>query len=573
MKIKEIHIDNYRNLSGLTIKFDSVMNFIIGNNGVGKSNLMELIDTVFNKNAFKEKDFSDTELKIEILMNVILEEYEIGYFDDLFEPQDSNCIKIVVSQDKPNGRIEFKHFYTDTPINYSKLRNLPCVYYNSINITDEIDFSKNKNAGKFLNFVIENYVKSNDIKSEDIIKTDKISEITDYMDRCIKNIEVIKNEDISSKIDNSAIELLPKLLGLKNDNNISINSMGSGTRYFAFVFFEILNSIVNNLKYNDNSIITTERGERILPMIVLLDEPEIHLHPFMQRNLIRQIREIINNKNLGFNNIIKEWFNIDLLNGQVIIVTHSNNIISNNYKEYIRLYNEDNSVNAISASEIMINRDNEKHLLRQGREIKESFFAKVVLVYEGISEKGCIENFAEKLEINLDENNIGVISGDGAGNVKKIKELLEMFNIETVCVLDRDVYNENDEKKGILYTTDEDLELDIINKLIINKATKKTIKIIKEYENKKIIKVVIQKEQIKKAINKTKETIEIKDYNIKEAIKSQDNSIIKNVLYAWFTNKKDMIRGRIVGEVLSLEDIPEIYVKSIRKAKEIADEL
>lgn len=30
---------------------------------------------------------------------------------------------------------------------------------------------------------------------------------------------------------------------------------------------------------------------------------------------------------------------------------------------------------------------------------------------------------------------------------------------------------------------DEDLELDIINKLIINKATKKTIKIIKEYEN------------------------------------------------------------------------------------------
>ena len=195
------------------------------------------------------------------------------------------------------------------------------------------------------------------------------------------------------------------------------------------------------------------------------------------------------------------------------------------------------------------------------------------MVYEGISEKGCIENFAEKLGINLDENNIGVISGDGAGNVKKIKELLEMFNIETVCVLDRDVYNENDEKKGILYTTDEDLELDIINKLIVNKATKKTIKIIKEYENKKIIKVVIQKEQIKKSINKTKETIEIKDYNIKEAIKSRDSSIIKNVLYAWFTNKKDMIRGRIVGEVLNLEDIPEIYVKSIKKAKEIADEL
>ncbi len=573
MKIKELYIDNYRNLSGLTIKFDSTMNFIIGNNGIGKSNLLELIDIIFNRNSFKEKDFFDIELKIEIHMSVILEEYEIGYFDDLFEPQNQNCIKIIILQDKPNGRIEFKHFYTDTPINYSKLRNLPCVYYNSINLTDEIDFSKNKNAGKFLNFIIENYIKNNDIKSDDVIKSDKILEITDYMDKCIKNIEVIKNANISSKIDNSAIELLPKLLELKNDNNISINNMGSGTRYFAFVFFEILNVIVNNLKYNDNSVIVTEDGKRILPMIILLDEPEIHLHPFMQRNLIREIKEVINNKNIGFNNIIKECFNIDLLNGQVIVVTHSNNIISNNYKEYVRLYNEANIVNAISAIEMIINRDSEKHLLRQGREIKESFFAKVVLVYEGISEKGCIESFANKLKINLDENDIGVISGDGEGNVKKIKELLELFNIKTVCVLDRDVYKEKDEQAGILYTTDSDLELDIINKLIVNKATKKTIKIIKEYENKKIEKVVIQKAQIENAIKKTKETILIKDYSIKEAIKSNDNSIIKNVLYAWFTNKKDMIRGRIVGEVLDLEDIPEIYVKSIIKAKEIADEL
>lgn len=422
MKVKELYIDNYRNLSGLTIKFDSIMNFIIGNNGIGKSNLIELLDTIFNRNAFKEKDFFDTELKIQIHINIILEEYEIGYFDDLFEPENPNCIKIVASQEKPNGRIEFKHFYTDTPINYSKLRNLPCVYYNTTNLTDEIDFSKNKNAGKFLNFVIESYINNNDIKSDDIIKIDKISEITEYVDKCIKNIDVIKNTNINSKIDNSAIELLPKLLGLKNDDNISINNMGSGTRYFAFVFFEILNAIVNNLKYNDNSIITTEFGKRILPMIILLDEPEIHLHPFMQRNLIKQIREIINNNNFGFNNIIKEWFNIDSLSGQVIIVTHSNNIISNNYKEYIRLYNKGKCVNAISANQIMINRDDEKHLLRQGIEIKESFFAKVVLVYEGISEKGCIENFAKKLDIDLDENNIGVISADGAGNVKKIKK-------------------------------------------------------------------------------------------------------------------------------------------------------
>ena len=573
MKVKELFIENYRNLSGLTIKFDNDMNFIIGNNGTGKSNLIELLDIIFNKNSFKEKDFFDIESKIEIHITIFLEEFEIGYFDDLFEPENPNCIKIVVLQEKPNGRIEFKHFYTDTSINYSKLRNLPCVYYNSINLADEIDFSKNKNAGKFLNFIIESFINKNTIKSEDIINMDKVSEITNYVDKCIENIEIIKNANINSKIDNSVLELLPKLLGLKNDNNISINSMGSGTRYFAFVFFEILNAIVINLKYSDNCIITTESGNRILPLIILLDEPEIHLHPFMQRNLIKQIREIANNNNLGFKNIIKEWFNIDFLSVQVILVTHSNNIISNNYKEYIRLYSKGDVVNAISANQMSINRDDEKHLLRQGIEIKEAFFAKIVLVYEGISEKGCIESFAEKLDINLDENNIGVISADGEGNVKKIKELLELFNINTICVLDRDVYNKDDEANGILYTSDNDLELDIINKLLINNATKKTIKIIKLYEKRKISQVIIQKEQIKKAISRTGENIEIKDYSIKEAIKSNDASIIKNVLYAWLNNKKNMIRGRILGEVLEQEDIPEIYVNSIKIAKEKADEL
>ena len=44
---------------------------------------------------------------------------------------------------------------------------------------------------------------------------------------------------------------------------------------------------------------------------------------------------------------------------------------------------------------------------------------------------------------------------------------------------------------------------------------------------------------------------------VKDAIKSNDASIIKNVLYAWLTNKKDMIRGRILGEVLEQEDIPD----------------
>ena len=45
MYISEIkEIDNYRNLSGKTIKFDKTMNFLIGENNIGKTNILELLN-------------------------------------------------------------------------------------------------------------------------------------------------------------------------------------------------------------------------------------------------------------------------------------------------------------------------------------------------------------------------------------------------------------------------------------------------------------------------------------------------------------------------------------------------
>ena len=43
MYISEISlISNYRNLSGLSIKFNKSVNFIIGENNIGKTNILEL---------------------------------------------------------------------------------------------------------------------------------------------------------------------------------------------------------------------------------------------------------------------------------------------------------------------------------------------------------------------------------------------------------------------------------------------------------------------------------------------------------------------------------------------------
>lgn len=53
MKIKAIRkIENYRNLSSQSIQFDENVNFIIGENEIGKTNILELISRFFIEKHF-----------------------------------------------------------------------------------------------------------------------------------------------------------------------------------------------------------------------------------------------------------------------------------------------------------------------------------------------------------------------------------------------------------------------------------------------------------------------------------------------------------------------------------------
>ena len=55
MHIKEIKkIDNYRNLSGQSMIFDNSLNYIIGENNVGKTNILELLNIILSIGKFSE---------------------------------------------------------------------------------------------------------------------------------------------------------------------------------------------------------------------------------------------------------------------------------------------------------------------------------------------------------------------------------------------------------------------------------------------------------------------------------------------------------------------------------------
>ena len=56
MKLKKLHINQYKNLKDFTIDFESGngLTMLVGNNGSGKSNVLEAISGIFH-DLYKEK--------------------------------------------------------------------------------------------------------------------------------------------------------------------------------------------------------------------------------------------------------------------------------------------------------------------------------------------------------------------------------------------------------------------------------------------------------------------------------------------------------------------------------------
>ena len=80
MYIEKIEINNFRNLDGIKMNFDSKMNFIVGENNLGKSNLLDCLNTVFNYSRFKEDDFFNPEEKNQHIFNFDIRKRRNGDF-------------------------------------------------------------------------------------------------------------------------------------------------------------------------------------------------------------------------------------------------------------------------------------------------------------------------------------------------------------------------------------------------------------------------------------------------------------------------------------------------------------
>ena len=387
MKIKNLHIKEFKGLRDISINFeknDEPLDLVVlaGSNGSGKTRILESILDYFNIVLVVPEEAQN---KIELFF----ESMEEKCIDKLgHELSFMYCLKFGSKEKKISvGSVGARYLDIKKELNI-----LPKIIY----APAEMNFKKMDMASttliqeyNFINIVNTNLVK--DIPS--YIATKIISAIFKNKNEKVGDVQKKVFDEINEIFENLSIDV--KVEDISQDGrNITLFTNSSGDEFD-----------INELSSGEKQLFLRTLAIKMLNpenSIILIDEPELSLHPKWQQRIVDVYKKI------GKNN-------------QIIIATHSPHILGSVKKENIMLLDKD---------------DDGKIVVRTGDELYDSYGQPTERILEDIMGLKTTRNqeIFDKLE--------------------KIREMVNEDKYET-----DDFKKEYGDLKEILGTMDEDIIL------------------------------------------------------------------------------------------------------------------
>ena len=548
MYIKWMHIENYRNLADVTLSFHNDINYFVGENAVGKSNFLDLLEIIMECNGFVESDFTDVNKPIRIDFEISLGElnYKSMYTADE-GPTYRLRLEQVVQEVYPR-----LYRVTDVELEPMPLSMIRHALYVCHRDTSEQElFSIPSSIYVELGQLLQAYVSRLEMPTDDF-QREIVSLRKDLDPYCMLNIQHL-------------VEVLSTSSAMERKysaDNVRL-IMAVALKILAQIYMKV-SSATTNL---ESLLVYDAKGHKFLPIFISVDEPELHLSPYLQRAVLNYYRQIATNENEEFLALLRDIFKIDGLLGQLFVVTHSTDALVDDYRHIIRLYRDENNM-VCAACGVTFNfpKEVEKHLIMHFPEAKEALYARCIIIVEGETEYGSFRGFGKKLGVDFDYFGICLINARGESSISKLQKLFNRFSIPTVALYDRDVEGKYAKAhSNIFYTEEICFEMDFVSYLLAMHKRSIMDAIIKDIiddARPMVTKDMARRGYAKLGITKS-QIVQRCLSNISDR-KSDDLHIY---YFSWFYANKGVIVGRRISQFLDASMIPPAFIAVIERAK------
>ncbi|HIF9077016.1 TPA: ATP-dependent nuclease [Photobacterium damselae] len=434
MEIESIHLKGFRNFNDSFINFNK-STLIIGSNDVGKSNMLHALRILLDK-SLSDADIEPSELDFHIGKQDIAAQAEITItFKDIKEDAVLSILKGHVSDD---GKTILKYIADRSNLSYKLLigyspdemqeigSRFYLKYINLKYIQSQRDLEGFiRKEKKQLLRIAQQLLTDEDAQADELLLSAISSDLSQLNEKIsqLKYVNSATNgvnhelsklahhySDYEVKLDTGAIEVNDfidklKLGAATNGSNVMLGGDGRNNQILLAL-------------WKAKSMIEQDTAHEVI--FYVIEEPEAHLHPHQQRKLATYL--------------IKE------LPGQILLSSHSPQIAVNFSPEsIIRLYSKNGATIAASnGCSKCISDSWEDMNYRMSVLPAEVFFSSGVFLVEGPSEILFYNELAQALNIDLDFENISILSVDGI-SFRVYIGILNALNIPWVMRTDNDV--------------------------------------------------------------------------------------------------------------------------------------
>lgn len=441
MIFKNIHIQNYRNYKDITIDIAN-HNVFLGLNDVGKSNLLNAIRLVLDRDV-RKNNCIETDFYLKKIEDPIIITLSIDISD--FQAVDTEKIRAKM---KGISLSDEEILYIRLTARYDSLEQIALpemewggdlnnLYpmkgtnsfyeidrvFNVLYIDSSIDMNKvfAKNAKKLITTTEQDEDLLKQIEGTIVALNDEISNISgikDFQEQITRKLTKYRDKDLSVSIRSEVavkglFDNIAPYIQKNGDTNLYPTAGDGRRKLLAYSILELLSETMQESKIN----------------IFLIEEPENHLHKSLQIAL----------SNILFSNNGFTYY---------FITTHSPFLLASmENTQLIRIHNDDHLIGNSTYYKIPEKYQHLKMILNN--QLTEALFANKVLLVEGASERLLFTHIANVLDPTYEAEGSLVLQVDGI-KFKEYKNLLSELGIKVIIKTDNDLRKIKDNSYSVI---------------------------------------------------------------------------------------------------------------------------